>query len=64
MKNLEIFACDIGNECLNTKCYNNLYNEAVAEFESEKGMMTIIAREIWPQEFWNYMEEKIAETLN
>ena len=39
LKDLEIFACNIGNEYLKTKCSEKLWTEAGTEFGTEKGMV-------------------------
>ena len=47
LDDLEIFACGIGNEYLNTKCRDKLWKSAGTEFGNEKRMATKIARSLY-----------------
>ena len=42
LNDLDIFACDIGNTYLNSKCREKLWTEAGTEFGTDKGRVMII----------------------
>ena len=48
LTDLDIFACDIGNASLNSKCRDKIWTGTGTEFGTEKGMVTIIKKSaIW-----------------
>ena len=47
LKNLERYACEIGNAHLNTKLHENLWNESGTEFGGQKSKEKIIERVIY-----------------
>ena len=64
LNDLDIFACDIGNEYLNAKFRDKPWTEAGTEFGTEKGMLKTIARALYgiksSDAAWR---SKVAETL-
>ena len=65
LNDLEIFTCDIGNAYLNSKSGEKLWTGAGTDFGTEKGMVRIIARELYGiKRYGAAWRSNIAETLN
>ena len=64
LNDLDIFACDICNVCLNAKYREKICTESGTEFGTEKGMLMIIERVLCGlKSSGAAWREKIAETL-
>ena len=47
LKNLDVWACDIGNSYLNTKYRENLWKKAGTKFVNDKGKVVIVIRAVF-----------------
>ena len=64
LNDLDIFACDIGNAYLNSKCREKILTEAGADFGTEKGMVMITAKVLYGLKISGaVLRERLEETL-
>lgn len=67
LNDLDVFACSVGNACLNANCTEKLWTIAGAKFglEEEKGKVMIVARELYGlKSIGAAWQAKLAETLD